>query len=90
MPVKDTESKQAVTRVDNQKQELLTLWREDERVSPWRYTAYGALQSVNTHRQHFRSTRKGNLIVERTMIDNLKGKLYQLDERASKILTSII
>jgi phage/plasmid-like protein (TIGR03299 family) len=90
IPVKDTESKQAVTRSDNQKAELLTLWREDQRVSPWKNTAYGALQAVNTHRQHFRQTRKGNLIVERTMLDNLKGKLYELDQRASKVLSSII
>lgn len=90
VPVKDQESKQAITRADNTKNELLTLWREDERGARWKNTAFGALQCVNTHRQHFRQTRKGNLIVERTMMDTLNGKLEALDNRAAAILQSII
>jgi phage/plasmid-like protein (TIGR03299 family) len=87
--VKDTESKQALTRSDNLKSEFLTLWREDERVSPWRGTAFGVMQAVNTHRQHMRSTRKGNLIVERTMLESLNGKLERLDKRALNIIHSM-
>lgn len=90
VPLKDAESKQAVTRADNTKQQLLTLWRDDERSASWKNTAFGALQAVNTHRQHFRNTRKGNLIVERTMLDSLNGKLQVLDDRAEEILYSII
>jgi phage/plasmid-like protein (TIGR03299 family) len=90
VPVKDQDAKQAITRADNTKNELLTLWREDERGARWKNTAFGALQCVNTHRQHFRQTRKGNLIVERTMMDSLNGKLEVLDNRAAAILQSII
>lgn len=90
IPVKNTESKQAVTRAQNTIEELLTLWKDDERVAPWKNTAYGALQAVNTHRQHFRSTRKGNSIVERTMIETLNGKLYVLDQKAAQLLNSVI
>jgi phage/plasmid-like protein (TIGR03299 family) len=90
VPVKNTESKQAVTRAENIQNQLRMLWNTDSRVAPWKNTAFGALQAVNTHRQHFRNTRKGNLIVERTMLDSLNGKLQMLDEKANKILQSII
>jgi phage/plasmid-like protein (TIGR03299 family) len=87
--VKDTESKQAVTRADNLKAEFLTLWREDERVAPWRGSAFGVMQAVNTHRQHLRPTRKGNMLVERTMLESLNGKLQTLDSKALKTLQAI-
>jgi len=89
IPVKDTESKQAITRADNTKAEFLTLWREDDRVSPWRGTAFGVMQAVNTHRQHLRPTRKGNLLVERTMLESLNGKIQTLDAQALKLVNAI-
>lgn len=89
VPVKDDESKQAVTRAENTRLELINLWQNDVRVAPWRGTGFGVLQAVNTHRQHMRPTRGNTIAVERTMVDSLTGKLEIHDQKAVALLHSL-
>jgi len=89
VPIKDEESRQAVSRAENTRFEFMNLWQNDVRVAPWRGTAFGVLQAVNTHRQHLRPTRGDTVVVERTMMDSLTGKTETLDERALQMLLSV-
>lgn len=45
-------SKRAVTAGEKTAAQLHTLWRDDERVTPWAGTAYGVVAAVNTHEHH--------------------------------------
>jgi len=86
IPLNDTESKQAVSRRDNIMDDYLNLWAHDERVSPWRGSAYGVVQAVNTYRQHIRPTRGNSNIIERNMMDTLTGVTEQQDKKALELL----
>jgi phage/plasmid-like protein (TIGR03299 family) len=90
VPINDEESQQAISRATNTRFEFQQLWQNDMRVAPWRGTAFGVLQAVNTHRQHMRPTRGDTLVVERTMVDSLTGKTEVHDKKATALLQSIL
>ena len=56
-PVGESVAPAAVTRWENNADALRTMWTEDERVAPYRGTAWGAVQAFSTHRQWERMTR---------------------------------
>lgn len=86
-PLKDAQ--QAVTRAENTRSILRNLWTNDERVTPWKGTAFGVLQAVNTYRHHFRATRGGTVLVERNYMDALTGKTAVADIEALEVLASV-
>jgi phage/plasmid-like protein (TIGR03299 family) len=90
LPINDEESQQAISRATNTRLEFHNLWQNDMRVAPWRGTAFGVLQAVNTHRQHMRPTRGDTVVVERTMVDSLTGKTEVHDKKATALLYSIL
>jgi hypothetical protein len=47
------------------------LWRSDERVFPWRGTAFGVLQAVNTYSHHHQAARGSR--VQRNMLKAVTG-----------------
>ena len=51
-PEKIEKGGRGLTIAENTKAELLTLWRDDARVTPWKNTALGVLQADNTWRHH--------------------------------------
>lgn len=81
-PVDERDSKQAQTRNENISNELHRLWNEDERVAPWRNTAYGVVQAANTYRQHIRPARRGVSREERNMVEVMQG-VTERDDRAT-------
>ena len=89
VPKPTNEAQQAVSRADNTRLVLRNLWKDDERVAPWKGTAYGVLQAVNTYRHHFRPTRGGTVVAERNMLDVLTGKTGGADIQALNLLTSV-
>ena len=89
-PLKDDAAPQAKTKVDKDKDVFRTLWTSDERVTPWKNTAFGVLQAVNTHRQHIRATRGGTLRVERNMMDTLTGYTEAADKLVMGKLFAIV
>jgi phage/plasmid-like protein (TIGR03299 family) len=81
------------TRWDNRQEKLIRLWRSDERVTPWKNTAWGTLMAFNTYGQHIQSIRKTKLTghrAERNMVANIQGKLESDDQRVLKALSSIL
>ena len=89
-PVKEDAAQQAHTKVDKDKEVFRTLWTQDDRVTPWRNTAFGVLQAVNTHRQYIRPLRGGTLRVERNMMDTLTGYTEESDQKAMSRLFALV
>jgi phage/plasmid-like protein (TIGR03299 family) len=48
-------NKRAVTLSENRRAILTNLWKNDDRVTPWKNTGLGIVQAVNTFDQHFSS-----------------------------------
>lgn len=69
--------------------ELTTLWQHDERVAPWKGTAWGVLQAVNTHGHHVATVKRTNR-VERNMLNAITGKTAQADRSAVSTLLDVL
>lgn len=93
-PRPDTEASQTVhTRWDNRQDKLIKLWRTDDRVAPWRGTAWGTLMAYNTFVQHEQSYRKTKLTghrAERNMVATIQGRLESEDARVLKALSEVL
>lgn len=74
VPLRNDASKTAITKAETDRGNYMKLWNDDARVTPWKGTAFGALQAVNTYRQHVRPTRGDTIRVERNMMDTLTGQ----------------
>lgn len=72
------DSKLSRTRAENKRAMLTNLWVSDERVSPWRNTAWGVVQAVNTHAHHYKTVRNVSR-AERNMARVVDGSAYKLD-----------
>lgn len=66
------------TLADNKRQRLTQLWNSDARVSPWRGTAWGVVQAVNTYTHHEGTVRNADR-AERNMLNAVTGKTDSLD-----------
>lgn len=96
-PVTEGMSKHAVTHAENKRDAYLSLWRNDNRVSPWRGTLFGALQADNTYRQHIAIRRgagdtgdKNAVRAERNVQDILTGKIEEADTSTLAILHKVL
>lgn len=89
-PVKDDATNMAKTKTENTIEQYLKMWATDERVAPWKGTAFGALQAVNTFRHHVRPTRGETKRVERNMMDALTGVTEEADRQAVKKLLALV
>lgn len=74
--------------VDRERDELDTLWTSDERVSPWRGTAWGVVAAVNTHAHHVQHVR-GMSRPERNMLRTVTGDFAALDARTLDTLATV-
>lgn len=86
-PGKDP-SKLALTMSAKAAGQLHQLWDEDERVSPWKGTAYGVLAAVNTH-QHHNVITLGRSKAERNAEFTVTGKWAKNDSEALALLASL-
>lgn len=88
-------SPSAMTRWENRFDGIRRLWTEDERVAPYRGTAWGATQAFSTWRQWDRpmrtteangaSTRAG-----RVMSDFLAGRIDSDDRKAERAIREVV
>jgi phage/plasmid-like protein (TIGR03299 family) len=77
----------AITTAEKKRDTIWRLWRNDDRVAPWRGTAFGALQAMNTYAHHEVGTR-GQTKAERNMLNAVTGKIEIFDtENLEKILS---
>lgn len=81
------------TMAEDKQQELLTLWAFDERVAPWRNTAYGVFQAFNTWNHHYAIVRNGangeTTRFLRNMENVLNGKMAAKDNEVLAALATL-
>jgi phage/plasmid-like protein (TIGR03299 family) len=76
------------TMAENKRDTLTKLWNHDNRVSPWRNTAWGVVQAVNTYTHHEQTVR-GAGRVERNMLRAVTGGVDDLDQATLATLTTV-
>ncbi len=81
------DSKSAATNATNKADSLRALWRTDERVAPWRGTAWGVVAAVNTYAQHAAPIR-GDRVTRNTEF-MVSGKYNTLDARTMDLLATV-
>lgn len=62
----DTKNTRGTTVAEKKRATLTELYKSDDRVTPWKGTAWGVMQAVNTYGQHYAAVRNGS--------DDEKGK----------------
>jgi len=76
------------TLAESRRDTLDRLWRSDERVSPWRGTAFGVLQAVNTYNHHHKAARGSR--VQRNMLNAVTGQFAKDDADALTMLNRVL
>lgn len=92
-PLKDEKDEpktgRALTLATKKRDELDRLWNHDERVKPWKNSAHGAIQAVNTWAHHVQSI-KGEDRSGRNMQMAAHGKFDALDNETIKTLGKVL
>jgi phage/plasmid-like protein (TIGR03299 family) len=81
-------SKRAVTFATNKRDKLEKLWLDDPRVSPWKNTALGVSQAINTFTHHETAVRGDR--VERNMLNTILGHTQTVDNDAARVLSLVL
>lgn len=94
-PVGNDVSVAAMTRWENRRSAIRNLWNEDERVAPYRGTAWGVVQAYSTWRQNiqsFRATTDTGRITRtgRNMQDFLSGRTGTHDRRVIDVTRKVL
>jgi hypothetical protein len=77
------------TVITKKRDEIAALWANDERVAPWKGTAFGVLQAHNTWNQHYAQVRKGVPRVIRNMENAVKDKSAMQDSQVLAVLAAV-
>lgn len=85
----DHGSKKARTMAENKRISLGTLLYSDDRVAPWRGTAWGILQAFNTWNQHERIVQSAERW-ERNRLNDLKGKTADDDTEVVETINKVL
>lgn len=83
----DPESARAATEAEKKRDAFNDLWNRDERVEPFRGTAFGVLQAFNTWNTHVQGVR-GNRF-ERNMGRIVSGEAAALDRAGLNLLAEV-
>ena len=78
----------ARTLAQTKRQSLQRLWDHDTRVAPWRGTAFGVMQAVNTF-SHHEGIVRGMARSERNMLRAVTGEVDALDRRSIETILQI-
>lgn len=81
--------KGALTQAENKREKMATMWRSDERVSPWAGTAFGVVQLSNTYFHHERRIRSSTVRPERNMLSAISGETATNDMATLNLLTKV-
>lgn len=89
--VPSKESKRGQTMAENKRGALTRLWSSDSRVEPWKNTAFGVLQAVNTWHTHEMTVRGEDSSRQERKWDNvLSDQLAKLDMAAMMDLNKVL
>jgi phage/plasmid-like protein (TIGR03299 family) len=83
-------NKRAITMAERKRDNLVYLYNHDEKVAPWKGTAFGALQAFNTYEHHEARANKGTVRLERNMLRTIKGEYDSLDRDNYKVLQEVL
>ena len=83
-----SDSKRAQTLAENKRDALRGLWRTDERVAPWRGTAWGVVSSVNTYTQHEAPIRGADRVTRNAEF-MVHGRYNALDAATLELLAAV-
>lgn len=84
--IKEGQNPRGFTVAEKKRDEIISLYRQDERCKPWQDTAFGVLQAHNTWVHHAAQVRKGVPRFMRNMENVVKGKYAEHD---SDVLTKL-
>jgi phage/plasmid-like protein (TIGR03299 family) len=73
----------------NKQDALFALYRNDDRVAPWKGTAFGVLQAFNTYEHHVKGARGGS-VVQRNREAALTGSIAKEDARVLAELEKLL
>lgn len=77
----------AHTMAVNKREKLQNLYDHDNRVTPWRGTAYGVVQCVNTYAHHVANASKtGAARAESNMLNAITGATDKMDNETLRLL----
>jgi Domain of unknown function (DUF932) len=79
----------AAPAIEKKRASLERLWRHDARVSPWKNTAWGVVQAVNTWAHHEQTVR-GSTRLERNMLRAVDGTTWTLDRTTLATLRPVL
>lgn len=79
IPRLEDSTQTAVTRAENKRSQIVSMYKHDERVAPWSGTALGVLQAFNTWEHHVNGSNKNR--VERNMMNAISGKTEKSDNK---------
>ncbi len=89
-PIADDAVKgKGVTMAENKRERLTELWNADPRVAPWKGTAFGAFQAVNTY-QHWDAIVRGAERQERNTLAQLDGTWERHDKATLDTLNAVL
>lgn len=88
VPVPEEEGR-SQTLAEGKRSQLVGLWEHDDRVTPWKGTAWGVSQAFNTFNQHV-ATVKGAHRLERAYTNVLSGKTAEADLKVLDVLGAIL
>jgi phage/plasmid-like protein (TIGR03299 family) len=78
------------TMAENKRESLTRLWNSDERVSPWKNTAWGVLAAANTWFNHEQTFRNSPARAERNMTNALDGTTSKHDDGVLSTLGKVL
>lgn len=83
-----SDAKRATTLATTKASDLRQMWRNDERVTPWRGTAWGVVSTVNTYTQHEAPIRGADRVTRNTEF-MVTGRYNDLDANTLEVLASV-
>jgi len=85
----ESDSKRSKSMAQRKQGELRQLWTHDERVAPWKNTAYGVLAMVNTYGHHIQTVKNVSR-AERNAANVISGVRAKEDREAMEVLASVL
>ena len=81
----DAKTTRSATIAQTKRDDLVKLWEDDVRVTPWKGTALGVVQATNTWGQHIQTVR-GAKRADRNMLNSITGATAKADADTLRVL----
>lgn len=89
MVPKPQEEGRSMTTATKKQNQIIQLWREDERVAPWRGSALGVVQAYNTWNHHMQGVRGEASRAQRNMENVINGRFATQDAKVLTVLSEV-